>query len=317
MTDMLFLSILNVSFSCGLIVIVLILFSSFLDKRYAAKWKCLIWIFIAVRLLLPFNTETVRYAVNFITKNVYTVQHDAVASGEGKETAAPIRLVIELPSTISTPIASQDVDDQVLTPIDIMKFIWLTGTLGFLGVHIGSYLYYKKQLIKHSVPVKNIAQNRYIFKQIAKLYKELQIDHKRKIPVRQSSISDSPMIIGFFNPSLILPKADYEKEELYFILKHELIHLKRCDVCQKFLLVAANALHWFNPLIWFMRREAFVDIELSCDERVVLGEDYDTKKVYTEILYATLYKKRNRNLLISTQFSGNTKIMKKRFRNLL
>ena len=145
----------------------------------------------------------------------------------------------------------------------------------------------------------------------------MQIDHKRKIPVRQSSISDSPMIIGFFNPSLILPKADYEKEELYFILKHELIHLKRCDVCQKFLLVAANALHWFNPLIWFMRREAFVDIELSCDERVVLGEDYDTKKVYTEILYATLYKKRNRNLLISTQFSGNTKIMKKRFRNLL
>lgn len=167
MTDMLFLSILNVSFSCGLIVIVLILFSSFLDKRYAAKWKCLIWIFIAVRLLLPFNTETVRYAVNFITKNVYTVQHDAVASGEGKETAAPRRLVIELPSTISTPIASQDVDDQVLTPIDIMKFIWLTGTLGFLGVHIGSYLYYKKQLIKHSVPVKNIAQNRYIFKQMA------------------------------------------------------------------------------------------------------------------------------------------------------
>lgn len=117
MTDMLFLSILNVSFSCGLIVIVLILFSSFLDKRYAAKWKCLIWIFIAVRLLLPFNTETVRYAVNFITKNVYTVQHDAVASGEGKETAAPRRLVIELPSTISTPIASQDVDDQVLTPV--------------------------------------------------------------------------------------------------------------------------------------------------------------------------------------------------------
>ena len=231
MTDMLFLSILNVSFSCGLIVTVLILFSSFLDKRYAAKWKCLIWIFIAVRLLLPFNTEIVRYAVNFITKNAYTVQHDAMASGEGRETAAPRRLVIELPSTISTPIASQDVDDQVLTPIDIMKFIWLTGTLGFLGVHIGSYLYYKKQLMKHSIPVKNIAQNRYIFKQIAQLYKELQIDHKRKIPVRRSSISDSPMIIGFFNPSLILPKADYEKEELYFILKHELIHLKRYDVC--------------------------------------------------------------------------------------
>lgn len=319
MTDMFFLSILDVSVSCGLIVTLLILFSSFLNKRYAAKWKCLIWIFLAIRLLLPFNIETVRYIGNHITKSADTMQYDAEASGEDKETAAPRRLVVELPSTISAPIASQNADDRGFgfTPLGIMKLIWLAGILGFLGVHIGSYLYYKKQLLKHSVPVKNTAQNRYIFKQIAELYKELQIGRKQKIPVLRSSMSDSPMIIGFFNPSLILPKVDYEKEELYFILKHELIHLKRCDVCRKFLFVTANAFHWFNPLIWFMRREAFVDIELSCDERVVQGEDYNTKKIYTEILYTTLHKKRNRNMLISTQFSGSTQIMKKRFRNLL
>lgn len=58
---------------------------------------------------------------------------------------------------------------------------------------------------------------------------------------------------------------------MFFLLKHELVHLKRKDVYWKLLFVAANAFHWFNPLIWVMHREAVVDLELSCDERVLEG----------------------------------------------
>ncbi len=50
-----FLSILGISVSIGLIVIGLIFLSPFLNKRYAAKWKYLIWIFLALRLLIPFS----------------------------------------------------------------------------------------------------------------------------------------------------------------------------------------------------------------------------------------------------------------------
>lgn len=51
----LFLSILGISVSIGLIVIGLIFLTPFLNKRYAAKWKYLIWIFLALRLLVPFS----------------------------------------------------------------------------------------------------------------------------------------------------------------------------------------------------------------------------------------------------------------------
>ena len=44
------------------------------------------------------------------------------------------------------------------------------------------------------------------------------------------------MIIGFFKPVLVLPKERYSPEELFFILKHELVHLKRGDVYFKLLL---------------------------------------------------------------------------------
>lgn len=45
----LFLSVLGISVSIGLIIIGLILLTPFLNKRYAAKWKYLIWIFLALR----------------------------------------------------------------------------------------------------------------------------------------------------------------------------------------------------------------------------------------------------------------------------
>lgn len=73
------------------------------------------------------------------------------------------------------------------------------------------------------------------------------------------------MIIGFIKPVLVLPEEQYSSEELFFILKHELIHLKRGDVYFKLLFVTANTVRWFNPLIWIMQKEAAIDMELSCD----------------------------------------------------
>ena len=129
--------------------------------------------------------------------------------------------------------------------------------------------------------------------------------------------ADSPMIIGFLKPVLVLPKEQYNVNELYFILKHELVHLKRGDVYLKLLFVAANAVHWFNPLIWMMQKEASVDMELSCDERVTQGTSYDMRKAYTETLLSTLHKRCAKRTALSTQFYGGKEVMKKRFKNIL
>lgn len=125
------------------------------------------------------------------------------------------------------------------------------------------------------------------------------------------------MIIGFFKPVLVLPKERYSPEELFFILKHELVHLKRGDVYFKLLFVTASAVHWFNPFIWIMQKEAAVDMELSCDERVTQGANYAARKAYTETLLSMLHKRCDRRTSLSTQFYGGTKIMKKRFKNIL
>jgi beta-lactamase regulating signal transducer with metallopeptidase domain len=53
----------------------------------------------------------------------------------------------------------------------------------------------------------------------------------------------SPALIGFINHKIILPNKDYNQEEIKWILRHELIHLKRKDNLLKLLLMIASAIH--------------------------------------------------------------------------
>ena len=116
---------------------------------------------------------------------------------------------------------------------------------------------------------------------------------------------------------MVLPGEEYNKEELFFIIKHELVHFKRHDIWMKLLLVVANGIHWFNPIVWIMQKEAVIDMEMSCDERGVQNIDYAGKKAYAEALFSTFHRRYAGKTLLSTQFQGGKQIMKKRFKNIL
>lgn len=59
-----FLAVMEISISISLLIAVLLLLTPFLDRRYAAKWKYWIWIFLALRLILPFHGADVRAVVD-------------------------------------------------------------------------------------------------------------------------------------------------------------------------------------------------------------------------------------------------------------
>lgn len=58
-------------------------------------------------------------------------------------------------------------------------------------------------------------------------------------------------------------------------------------------------------------------MELSCDERVMQGTGYAMRKAYTEALLSTFHRQCAKKTVLSTQFYGGKKIMKKRFKNIL
>lgn len=268
-----------------------------------------------MRLVIPFGGADGKSVVDALfqiqAQTALKSEENGIDNLPGQ--AEPVgRINVELPAQMTTPISMQFTEGNVsITLLDVAAFVWMFGSMFFISVHLISYLHYKRQVIKKGTSIKDTC----ILRQVSELKREMHI--KCTVHTVRFPDASSPMIIGFFKPVLILPDEKYTSEELFFILKHELVHCKRRDLYIKLLLVAANAIHWFNPFIWIMQKEAAIDMELSCDERVTQGADYAMRKAYTETLLSTLHKGCVKRTALSTQFYGGKQIMKKRFKNIL
>lgn len=302
-----FLSILEISLSTGLAVALFLLLIPLFNKRYAVRWSCYIWIFIALRLLVPFSWGSI----------ADSMQRMPFVSAEKEETkdttlirAPRQRIIIDLPEPMTTEITVQKEERKSITLLDSIAYVWIAGCIGFLAIPVFSCIRYRIKLAKGRA-----AGDERIKEQLCKLTAELRI--RRQPPVIIYEKAHSPMVTGIFKPVLVLPKETYGEKELYFILKHELVHLKRHDTLVKFLYIAANALHWFNPLIYIMRRQAVADMELSCDEKVIAGAAIAERRKYTDTLFSTVAETCMKTTALTTEFYGGKEIMKKRFKNIL
>ncbi len=312
-----FLTYLGISATVGAVVLLILLASPLINRRYAAKWKYYIWIFLAIRLLIPLSGM---YHNQPKSQPTAAVSEAVQAGGAAvyrpieEPRVQPRRFVVEIPVEATGQIAKTPDTTTVrpkLSVFDIVFSAWIAGIIIFAAVPVLSVLHYKYR-ITHSGKMIEAGEEYEIF---LRMKSSLRI--KRNIRLIRYSKAASPMIIGFIKPALVLPCDEFSTEDLQFIIRHELIHLKRGDVYIKLLCVLANAVHWFNPIVWIMRREASIDMELSCDEGVIKGKSSAVKRAYTETLMSSLSRQSSKGSLLTTQFYGGKKTMKKRFTNIL
>jgi ABC-type glycerol-3-phosphate transport system permease component len=50
-----FFHIVGVSVTISIVVVFLLLLSSYLNDRYTVKWRYFLWLFLAIRLMIPFD----------------------------------------------------------------------------------------------------------------------------------------------------------------------------------------------------------------------------------------------------------------------
>ncbi len=91
----------------------------------------------------------------------------------------------------------------------------------------------------------------------------------------------SPFVMGFLSPVIYIPTGLTDEEREY-VLKHERVHIKRCDHIVKLFAFGVLALHWFNPFCWVAFMLMSRDMEMSCDERVL--RDGSSIKIYGNAL---------------------------------
>lgn len=89
----------------------------------------------------------------------------------------------------------------------------------------------------------------------------------------------SPAVYGIILPRIVLP-ITWANRDLDLVLIHEQTHIRRGDNLWRMLGFTLAAVHWFNPLSWIFLKMLLTDLELACDEGVLVKLGADRRKEY-------------------------------------
>ena len=130
-----------------------------------------------------------------------------------------------------------------------------------------------------------------------------------------SPAAATPLTIdGFFGKArILLPDREYTDSQLTLILRHEMVHIQREDIWLKFLITFLTALCWWNPLMWITAKHAARDVELGCDESVLLGENNAARREYAELILSQAGDQRG----FTTCLSASAEALRYRLRGVM
>jgi beta-lactamase regulating signal transducer with metallopeptidase domain/peroxiredoxin len=138
-----------------------------------------------------------------------------------------------------------------------------------------------------------------------------KIDYKGAYLLRESKYVYSPLSLGVFRKTIILPEkfADsVSPNDLYSVALHEISHLKRNDPLIYTVVAVIRALFFFHPLIWYASKKIVELAEYSCDDNVLnfTCEPISYAKMLARIASGLPENAIQTNLAAGAIFSRNT-----------
>ncbi|MCC0701358.1 M56 family metallopeptidase, partial [Clostridioides sp. ZZV15-6383] len=266
--DTLFENLLKTTVISSLGICILIILKTCLFKIFSKKFNYYIWLIILFRMLL----FPISYSIEFTTKTEesYTLI-DNITNFNNNHTNKNFTF--------------------------LFVCIWIIGFAFCLSRLLIKYVRFKDLIVDTSFEVEDENINR--------TYRELlaELNIKNNIPLRYTDELASPAGVGLFRPYVFLLDLPYNKENVYWILKHELTHFKHRDIFIKFIVVFVKSLYWFNPFVYIMSRKINSDCELCCDESVINECSPKKKKEYAlTILHAIELSNLNNMGMLVTEF---------------
>lgn len=299
----LFLEFFTVGIAGSCLIALFAALTPLLRRHYRARLRQLVWLLLAVRLLIPWSLPLPTAAPPMVKVTVPAAAARPLALPEPRAQGEPV-LFPELEETAPPPKAGRSLP----APLDAVAALWLAGTLLLIFVPLARYGVWRHGLRRWDRPLSARAQEHY--NAACAL-----VGVARPPQARENDMVETPMLVGFARPVLLVPARLAADEALEAMLLHELVHAKRHDVAYKLIFLAARAVHWYNPLAWLLLRRAGQDVEFACDEAVLVLPEAPNVKTYGGALLAAVPPKHPEAL--TAQFSGGKKVLKQRVAAIL
>lgn len=312
------LNLLKTSLLGSLAILAMLVLKPLWRERYRAKTRCWLWLALAVFLLLPVDFSVKNAPVQAEPPKDYTLfvgtDKTAIQSTDNLfgdmaeksgQSPAQVRDTI-----IQRPVTNPEQKTTRYIPVTTILFYgYLAGAAAFLLYQGVSYALFRRTVRRWK---RDVARADYAA-MLSDTARDLGVSAPEMIVCEAIS---TPAVTGLLRPRLLLPHEHYDVQELRYILRHELCHLKRRDMLLKLVLLAANAMHWFNPVVYLMLRQADEDIELACDSAATDGLELPERAAYSRTLLAAVQSS-VRALPATTCFGGTVERLKRRITNVL
>jgi len=240
----------------SVVIIATVVIRSVALHKIPKKTFLVLWGLALIRLLIPFRFSV---ALPFHVADIPVVSQLQEIS----------RLSPADTGTQNTP-AMAATADAFSIPLPVL--IWLSVAICISLYFVVSHIRYRKAY-KLAVPTDNAYANEWLQRNALK---------RRTVKIKVSADISAPLTYGLFHPIILIPKATDlgNREQLKYILTHEMTHIRRFDTLWKWLLMIAACVHWFNPLVWVMYVLANRDLEITCDEKVIHAMGENNKSAY-------------------------------------
>lgn len=234
-------TIIAMNIYASIMIIIIILLRLFFITKISKRTFKILWFLVVLRLIVPV----------FIPFRI-TIHHAIINYNLENAIIYPLKNAERLKTTYTLEHTSN---------ASFFIIVWLLGVIISFSIFISAYIRALKKFKKSSKTYNSE------FLHIIKSFKL-----SRKIDIKISNYTQTLLTYGIFRPTIICPSNifEYKKNYITYAMMHELIHIKNFDVVYKIITIISVCIHWFNPLMWVMLNFSIRDIELSCDEELLI-----------------------------------------------
>jgi beta-lactamase regulating signal transducer with metallopeptidase domain len=299
--------VVHASWQAALLAAIVFIAYGTLRNRLAARWKAALWLVVLARFVVPivppsptslFNltrTSTSHLgstpdAVDSPTSHLserLTPSERGLMRQPGQPVAEPVKLVESPAEATSSTITWKFGMGRVA------GLVWLAGALGLLLRLAISQFRLSRMLRSCDDSADPALQSL-----LARCRAELRLSRSVRLLLAPQAMS--PAVVGVWRPTVVLPKdilQTLSAEELRPVLLHELAHIRRRDMLVHWVAALAGAVHWFNPVMWFVARRVAALQELACDEAVLARVDPSLQTGYGHAILKVAESLRSRSPL--------------------
>ena len=212
----------------------------------------------------------------------YSSAPESAQRSEGADSPVDASTASTDMSRTRLPASLQAAPDHTSWWLTTTALLWLAGALVWSTV-LGFRVVCLNRRLSQTLPA--TAELKRVAEMIAR-----QFSLRRMPDVRLTEAVVSPMVwSAALRPMIVLPKQlvdGMDGEQLSAIVAHEFAHLKRRDHWVRFLEFVVVSVYWWNPLVWWARRELHAAEEACCDA-LVLRMYPDRSAAYGEALLRT------------------------------